>query len=166
MRRVRFAVLYSAEDLKKMEENENYTPDTRAMAYPTLYPAWCSGSSFTADIWVAYAPDEGTEAYIKELWPEFNGSFDFNDPVERIETYDRFPIDYKIYDADGRALTPGQTAAQMQAAKAPANMDVAETLAKLPCVTAVVITNDSNPKDAAKALYDMLNGKSSGGLSD
>lgn len=115
MRRVRFEIPYSAEDLKKMEEDENHVPDTRAMVYPTEYPYWCSGSSFTADIYVAFAPDEDTVGYIKRLWPEFDGNFSFNDHVDKIVSSDRFAIDYEIYDENGRARMPGKTAAELKA---------------------------------------------------
>ncbi|BDD79820.1 hypothetical protein [Burkholderia phage FLC9] len=176
MRRVRFYVPYSAEDLKKMEENEDYSPDTRAMVYPTKYPHWFSGSSMTADIVVAFAPDEDTEGYIKALWPEFNGEFTFNDHVDKITSSDRFPINYDIYDEFGVARAPGYTAAELKVQREQLSADLAEAVKKVPPPTpegmlvvenqgVVIFTNNTDPKAMAQTLVD-LEKKIYGNLSD
>lgn len=176
MRRVRFYVPYSAEDLKKIEENEDYSPDTRAMVYPTKYPHWFSGSSMTADIVVAYAPDEDTVGYIKALWPEFTGEFSFNDHVDKIESSSRFPINYELYNIDGVAYFPGKTAPEIQAEKAAISKGLDEALKKVPPPTpegmvivedkgVMIFTNNTDPKNMAQALVD-LEKKIYGNLSD
>jgi len=100
MRRVRFSIPYTKENVG----------DTRPVEYPTPYPAWVSGNGLDpetfeccSDSWVVFAPDDNTEQYVKNYWPEFNGSFDFNDPVDAITTTSRFQIDYTIYNPDGTA---------------------------------------------------------------
>lgn len=168
MRRVRFEVPYSAEDLKKIEEDENYSPDTRAMVYPTEYPHWFSGSSFTADIVVAFAPDEDTVGYIKRLWPEFDGNFSFNDHVDKIESSSRFQIDYEIYDESGRARTPGMTAAEVQAERERVSRDL-DTALQNPKVDELggklYDLGSNDPKVAAEFLHK-LQDKGTDGLSD
>jgi hypothetical protein len=124
MRRVRIEIPYSEETLKQLEENEDLAADTRPMIFPTKYPCWCSASSFTSDFWVAFAPDEGTDEYIKSLWPEWNGQYDFNDYVEKIEHSGRFPIDAEIYDIDGVARYEGKTYAQLQAEREQLSADL------------------------------------------
>lgn len=175
MRRVRFKIPYSAEDLKKIEADDNYSPDTRAMAYPSKYPHWCSGSGDGYDIYVAFAPDEDAVGYIKNLWPEFEGEFDFNEPVEKIENSGRFPIDYEIYDIDGVARYPGKTAAEKAAEKKAITEGLAaavEKQKKLPEGMIVheeggvtIFASASDPKAVAQALHD-LHTKMGDNLSD
>jgi hypothetical protein len=176
MRRVRIEIPYSAEELKKIEENEDHVADTRPMVYPTTYPCWCSGSSMTSDFWVAFAPDEGTDEYIRRLWPEWNGEYSFNNHVDKIEHSGRFPIDYSIYDIDGVARYPGKTAAEIQAEKAAISKGLDEALKKVPPPTpegmvivedkgVMIFTNNTDPKNMAQALVD-LEKKIYGNLSD
>jgi hypothetical protein len=166
MRRVRFYVPYSAEDLKKIEKDEDFSPDTRALVYPTKYPHWFSGSSATADIVVAYAPDEDTVGYIKALWPEFNGEFSFNEHVDKVESSSRFRINYDIYDEFGVARLPGYTAAEVKAERERISAGLEAALKKVPPPTPegmvvvenqgiVLFTNNTDPKAMAQALVDL-----------
>lgn len=109
MKRVRFFVPYSAEDLAKAEQDPHFIPDTRPLKYPTPYPSWCSGTSFEYDVYVAWTPEENHEAYIREYWPEAKDLDVMQEGIE-ISFTSRFARVPGVYDEHGRAYhTPRTT---------------------------------------------------------